>query len=173
MNRMMRVAFLTLLLTATAGAAEVDKLVEAGNKLWAEGNLEQAEVTFREAISLDSEAALPHARLAGLLLSQNRNDEARTEYQNAIINDPEDPNLFLALAIVYLHEKSYSNARAMVAMALELEPDKENALKLQEYVTARMDSLEADSGESADALLAIPQDAIHGSTPAQATEIPH
>ena len=34
MNSMLRVAFLTLLLMSTAGAAEVDKLVEAGNRLW-------------------------------------------------------------------------------------------------------------------------------------------
>ena len=127
MHNMIYAVFLGLLLTAPAGAVDVDSLVEAGNKYWSEGKLEQAESTFREAINLDSGAALPHARLAGLLMSQHRNDEARVEYQNAIMNDPEDPNLFLALAIVYLHEKSYSNAQAMVDVALELAPDKENA----------------------------------------------
>ena len=116
---------------------------------------------------------MPHARLAGLLLSQNRNDEARKEYQNAIMNDPEDPDLFLALAIVDLHERSCSNAQAMVEMALELEPDRENALKLQRYVTSRGDSLEATAGEGADAPLVMPQDAMHGSAPARATDMPH
>ncbi|MEN8108347.1 MAG: tetratricopeptide repeat protein [Pseudomonadota bacterium] len=142
MYKLIYAVLLGVLLTATAGAVEVDSLVEAGNKLWSEGSLEQAESTFREAIKLDPGAALPHARLAGLLLNQHRNDEARTEYQNAIINDPEDPALFLALAIVYLHEKSYSEAQAMVDVALELAPEQENALKLQQYVVAKMSRLE-------------------------------
>ncbi len=158
---------------APAGAADVDTLIDSGNKYWSEGKLEEAESTFREAIKADPDAALPHARLAGLLLSQHRNDEARAEYQNAIMNDPEDPNLFLALAIVYLHEKSYSNAQAMVNIALELDPDRENALKLQQFVTSRMGRLEASPGEGSDVPVAIPQDAIHGSAPHGATEASH
>ena len=53
MNRRMPTAFAMLLLTATAGTAGVDNLVEAGNRLWSEGSLEQAEMTYRETISLD------------------------------------------------------------------------------------------------------------------------
>lgn len=173
MNKLIYVVLVGVLLTASAGATDVDSLVETGNRLWAEGKLEQAESTFREAISLDPEAALPHERLAGLLLMQNRNDEARSEYQNAIINDPQDPNLFLALAIVYLHEKSYSNAQAMVEIALELDPGRENALKLQQYVVTRMDRLEATDEDAADIPITIPQDAIHGGAPASAAETVH
>jgi Tfp pilus assembly protein PilF len=173
MNRLIRAAFLSVLLTATAGATEINSLVEAGNKFWSEGQLQQAESTFREAIRLDPEAALPHARLAGLLMSQQRNDEARSEYQQAIMNDPEDPALFLALAIVYLHEKSYSMAQSMVDAALELDPDMENALKLQLYVTSKMARLEAADTGSSDTPVAIPQDVIHGSTPTGAANAPH
>jgi Tfp pilus assembly protein PilF len=174
MNKFMYAALLGVLLVATARAADVDNLIEAGNKFWSEGQLEQAESTFREAIELDPEAALPHARLAGLLLSQRRNDEARTEYQNAIMNDPKDPDLFLALAIVYLHEQAYSQAQAMVSVALELDPEGENALQLQQYLATRMARLEqAEEAESASPA-AIPQDAIHGSSaPAGAAESPH
>lgn len=171
MYKFLYVVLLCCLIVDPAGAGNVDSLIESGNRYWTEGKLWEAESTFREAIKSDPDAALPHARLAGLLLSQHRNEEARVEYQNAIMNDPEDPSLFLALAIVYLHEKSYSNARAMVDMALELEPDRENALKLQHYVTSRMDQLEATVGEGSGLPVAIPQDAIHGSAPASATDI--
>ena len=173
MNKFLYVVMMCCLIVAPAGAADVESLVESGNQYWSEGKLEQAESTFREAIELDPGGALPHARLAGLLLSQHRNEEARAEYQNAIMNDPEDPNLFLALAIVYLHEKSYSNAQAMVDIALELEPDSENASKLQQYVTSRMGMLEATPVEGSDVPVVIPQDAIHGSLPASATENLH
>ena len=173
MNKFIVAVLLAVFLTAPVMAEDANSLVEAGNKFWSEGKLEQAESTFREAIELDPGAALPHARLAGLLLSQHRNDEARIEYQNAIMNDPQDAGLFLALAIVYLHEKSYSNAQAMVDIALELEPDSENALKLQQYVTSRVDTLEITAGDGPDVPVAIPQDAIHGSAPASAMENLH
>jgi tetratricopeptide (TPR) repeat protein len=173
MKRLICAAILSVLLTSQAVATDANTLVEAGNKLWSEGQLEQAESTFREAIELDSGAALPHARLAGLLLSQNRNDEARTEYQNAIINDPEDPQLFLALAIVYLHEKSYSNAQTMVDAALELDPELENALKLQSYMTSKTAMLEDAAATNPNASVAVPQDTIHDSTPTGSTDSPH
>ena len=173
MNKFIVAVLLAVFYTAPVMAEDVDNLVEAGNKFWSEGKLEQAESTFREAIELDPGAVLPHARLAGLLLSQHRNDEARIEYQNAIMNDPQDAGLFLALAIVYLHEKSYSNAQAMVDIALELEPDSENALKLQQYVTSRVDTLDTTAGDGSDVPVAIPQDTMHGSAPASATENLH
>jgi len=173
MNKFLYIVLMCCLIVAPAGAADVESLVESGNQYWSEGKLEQAESTFREAIELDPGGALPHARLAGLLLSQHRNDEARAEYQNAIMNDPVDPNLFLALAIVYLHEKSYSNAQAMVDIALELDPDSENAFMLQQYVTSRMDTLDTTAGSDSDVPVVIPQHAIHGSAPASATDNSH
>lgn len=157
-----------VLFTATAWAANVDSLVEKGNQFWSEGSLEQAESTFREAIRLDPEVALPHARLAGLLLSQNRNAEARTEYQHAIMNDLQDPALFLALAIVYLHEKSYHQAQAMVDVALELAPGLEDALKLQQYVTAKMSMPEVAEETGSHAPVSVPRDPIHGAISGEA-----
>jgi Tfp pilus assembly protein PilF len=173
MNKILCSLLMCCLCVAPASAVEDSSLVDKGNQLWSEGKLEQAESMYRSAIRQDPGAALPHARLAGLLLSQHRNDEARAEYQNAIMNDPEDPNLFLALAIVYLHEKSWSNAQAMVNIALELDPHRENSLKLQQYVATRMGAQEVDNGDDAAALPAIPQDAIHDSTPHGKMDTPH
>jgi len=174
MNKILCTLLMCCLCVAPAASAvEGGSLVDKGNQLWSEGKLEQAESMYRSAIRQDPDAALPHARLAGLLLSQHRNEEARAEYQNAIINDPQDPNLFLALAIVYLHENSWSNAQAMVNIALELDPDRENALKLQQYVASRMDTLEATPGDDAAVLTGMPQDAIHDSAPHGATEASH
>jgi len=162
MNNPVCAVLLGVLFTATAWAANVNGLVEAGNQFWSEGRLEQAESSFREAIRLDPGAALPHARLAGLLLSQQRNAEARTAYQHAIMNDPEDPALFLALAIVYLHEKSYQQAQAMVDVALELAPGLEDALKLQQYVAAKMSMPGEAEDTGSDAPVAVPRDPVHG-----------
>lgn len=159
MNKWVVFLFTGALFAATAWAASIEGLLNEGNKFWAEGQLEQAEASFREAIRLDPEAALPHARLAGLLQSQQRNDEARVEYQNAIMNDPENPSLFLGLAIVYLHDQSYGQAQAMINVAMGLAPDLEQVHKLQQYLTAKLNRL-----ETADTPAAMPQDSIHGAT---------
>ena len=79
MNKLIVSVLLAVFLAAPVVAEDVDSLVEAGNTFWSEGKLEQAESTFRDAIQRDPDAALPHARLAGLLLSQHRNEEARAE----------------------------------------------------------------------------------------------
>ncbi|MEE9493527.1 MAG: hypothetical protein V3W04_09145 [Gammaproteobacteria bacterium] len=65
--------------------------------------------------------------------------------------------------MVYLHGKSYSEAQAMVDIALELEPEMKNALKLQEYVVSKMDRLEEMKTTSPKAsAAAMPQDEMHG-----------
>ncbi len=171
MKKILYVVLLCCLVAAPAGAAEDESLVGKGNLLWSEGRLEQAESMYRSAIRQDPDAALPHARLAALLLTENRNHEARKEYQNAIMNDPEDPDLFLALAIVYLHEKSYSNAQVMLNRALALDPGRESAMKLQQYVTARITVLDAPAGDETAAPPVMPLDASLDGVPREAN--PH
>ncbi len=51
----------------------------------------------------------------------------------------------------------------MVDIALELEPEMKNALKLQEYVVSKMDRLEEMKTTSPKAsAAAMPQDEMHG-----------
>ena len=172
MNKLICFILLGTLLTATSRAADPANPVEQGNQLWSEGKLQQAEARFREAIETEPDSALPHARLAGLLLSQHRNAEARQEYQYAIMKEPEDPQLFLALAIVYLHEKSYSNAQSMLDIAMELAPGKENVHKLQEYLTSRMENPGGVHAGDAGKPNSMPRDTVHSDT-ASDTAIMH
>lgn len=164
MNNLICFTLIGILLTTASRAAEPADPVEEGNQLWSEGKLQQAETRFRKAIEHEPDSALPHARLAGLLLSQHRNAEARKEYQYAIMKDPENPQLFLALAIVYLHEKSYSNAQAMLNVAMELAPEKENVHKLQEYLTLRMGNPGGVHAESTGSSKTMPRDTVHSDT---------
>ena len=116
---------------------ELATLLQQGNSAWSEQKLEQAEQAFRRAIDLDPDSSLAHANLAGLLQSMNRSREAVEEYQTAITLDAENPRLFVALAISYLHLRSYSMAQAMADEALRLDPDMANAKKLVEYIETR------------------------------------
>jgi len=132
------VIFLVFTLT-NVNASEYNKLIEEGNRLWAENNIEGAQAAFEKAIQLNSKAPAAHARLAGLWLTNNQNKKAIKAYQNAISADPTNPALFVALGIAYLHEGAYSMSQAMVNQALALDPEHLNGKKLQEYVNKKME----------------------------------
>ena len=124
-----------------AQSDEVTMLLQQGNKAWSEQNMEQAEQDFRKAIELNPDSSQAHAVLAGLLQTMNRGTEAIDEYQTAITLDPENPRLFVALAISYLHQQRYSMAQAVANEALRLDPEMENAKKLVEYIEAKEEVL--------------------------------
>ena len=132
---------LALLIGGNASATNVDSLLMEGNTAWAAKNIELAEQKYREAIALDPESAPARARLAGLLASNNRNKEAIEAYKEAIMADPENARLFVGIAIVFLHEQSYQSANAMVARALQMDPNMENAQKLSLYIAKKQEVL--------------------------------
>lgn len=123
-----------VLMSASVFAVDVSPQIDAGNQAWADGNVEEAEAQFRQAIKLNPDVAKPYARLAALLLTQNNNIAAIETYKTAITKDPENADLFVGLALAYLHQQSYSLANAMVNQALQLNPELENAQKMQEYI---------------------------------------
>jgi Tfp pilus assembly protein PilF len=125
-----------------SNSEEAAKLMEQGNKAWSEQKMDQAEQSFRKALELDPDSSLSHAHLASLLQTMNRGPEAIEEYQTAITLDAENPQLYVALAVVYLHQQSYSMAQAMANEALRLDPELANAKKLLEYVDAKEEVLE-------------------------------
>ena len=103
--------------------------------------MEQAEKDFRKAIEINPESSQAHAVLAGLLQTMNRGTEAIDEYQTAITLDPENPRLYVALSISYLHQQRYGMAQAVANEALRLDPEMANAKKLVEYIEAKEEVL--------------------------------
>ena len=81
------------------------------------------------------------ARLAGFYLSSNQTVLAIEAYQDAITLRPDDPRLFLGLAIAYLHAGHHAMARAMTEQALQLDPHLNNAAKLREYIDRKQAAL--------------------------------
>jgi cytochrome c-type biogenesis protein CcmH/NrfG len=93
-----------------------------------------AEKRLKLAVTDHPGDADARARLAGLYLLSNRVDLAIEAYQDAITLKPEDPRLFLGLALAYLHAGHHSMARAMTEQALALDPQLDNAARLREYI---------------------------------------
>ena len=117
-------------------------LLEQGNQYWADKKLDLAEKAFKQAINANPDSSKAHARLAGLLLSQNKTADAIPEYQTAITLDPENPRLFAAISIAYLHQSKYSMAQVMANEALRLDPKMEQAKKLSSYIETKQQMLQ-------------------------------
>jgi cytochrome c-type biogenesis protein CcmH/NrfG len=102
---------------------------------------QDVERTLKEQIASNPKDADARARLAGFYLSSDRSGQAIESYQDAITLRPEDPRLFLGLAIAYLHAGHHSMARAMTEQALSLDPHLTNAAKLREYIDRKQTAM--------------------------------
>ncbi len=140
---------MALPLRAQAAADELKTLLQRADGAWKAGDLAAAESAYRKAIDVEGDAARAHARLASFYLLNDRPGEAIAEYQAAILRDPENARLFVAIAVAYLHERSNAKAHAMLQRALELEPDLANARKLEQYMEAKRQAAAGGSGPGA------------------------
>lgn len=122
-------------------ASTLEQYINAGNSLWSEGKLSEAELQFNKALEINPDSSTAYARMANLYLTQNKTTEAVEAFQNAISHDPENANLFIGLAITYLHQRYYQMSEAMVNHAIELDPEMANAQKLKAYLDAKKESV--------------------------------
>lgn len=119
-------------------AESADQMIEQGNAYWAENKPDLAEQQFKQAIDADPGSLAAHKQLAALYMSQNKNQQAIEAYQAAITLQPDNASLFVGICLAYLHEGSFSASQAMCSQALKLDPEMENARKLQSYIDAKM-----------------------------------
>jgi len=153
---------------------EVTLLLQQGNKAWSEQNMEQAEKHFRKAIQINPDSSQAHAVLAGLLQTMNRGREAIDEYQTAITLDPENPRLYVALSISYLHQQRYGMAQAVANEALRLDPEMANAKKLVEYIGAKEEVLKSAANvDLSDQARPAPTGTLPAGHPTPATSTAH
>jgi tetratricopeptide (TPR) repeat protein len=95
----------------------------AGRTFLALGDPARAESTYRHLLEVNPVNMQAYAVLGGLYLSQNRLDEARTEYQNASRREPKSAVVGLTMAgtILTLQGKD-KEARALYEQVLALDP---------------------------------------------------
>ncbi len=154
-------AFISGGVAAMEQSSEQARIIEA-MELYAKAtpmhqfNVERAELLKRsESILLDVIAENPasldaHRKLMGVYLQMRDYAKSINIMQNAITLSPEDPKLFIALAILYDHQGAYEYALPVLDQALALEPDHQLA---QEYIVSirqkiEMRNLAMESSES-------------------------
>jgi len=143
---------------------------------WSKDQAKQAELEkeYKKAIAENPDDKKNYAYLAGLYISNNKNSKAIDAYQDAITHDAENPKLFAALSIAYLHHAKYGMAQAMAAEAQRLDPSLKGVDKISEYVIAKQAAIEEASKTPATAKTKIDMTkgvGLHGSVLPTATGV--
>ena len=120
--------------TSTSANSEADRILEAMT-LYSQavpmqqgdnqrsGLLQRAESILLEVIDGNPASLDAHRKLMGVYLQQRDYRNAIQTMQGAITLSPDDPKLFVALAILYDHQGAYEYARAILDEALALDPE--------------------------------------------------
>lgn len=89
--------------------------------------LNQAESILTDVIDKNPESLDAHRKLMGVYLQKRDYRKAVETMQGAISLSPEDPKLFIALAILYDHQGAYEYALPVLEQALALDPNQQLA----------------------------------------------
>ena len=126
---------------ALAAADGVQTLIDAGNRHWEAGDLDQAAASYRSAIEQDSGSVDAHMKLAGLQIAQQEYRAGVETFQQAISLNAENANAFIGMAIGYLHLGSPQLAHAALEEALRIDPGRRERVEpLMQQIQARLAS---------------------------------
>ena len=148
------VVVLTVASTATASTdqnTEAARIMEA-MKLYAQATpmdhldtkraalLSQSESILLDVIAKNPESLDAHRKLMGVYLQMRDFRKAIQTMQAAITLSPEDPKLFIALAILYDHQGAYEYAIPILDEALALDPNQQLAKEYKASIQQKIET---------------------------------
>ncbi|GAB6030155.1 hypothetical protein CHUAL_005833 [Chamberlinius hualienensis] len=93
-----------------------------------ESRLEEAELLYRQVISMRSDYTQAYINRGDVLIKMNRTKEAQEVYEKALEYDSYNPDIYYNLGIVLIEQGKVTQALAYLNKALEFDPDHELAL---------------------------------------------
>ncbi|XP_023716929.1 protein O-mannosyl-transferase Tmtc3 [Cryptotermes secundus] len=93
-----------------------------------ETRLEEADMLYRQAISMRADYTQAYINRGDILLKLNRTKEAQEVYERALFYDSNNPDIYYNLGVVFLEQGKASQALAYLDKALEFDPEHEQAL---------------------------------------------
>ncbi|XP_050093554.1 protein O-mannosyl-transferase Tmtc3 [Anopheles aquasalis] len=90
--------------------------------------LEEADLLYRQAISMRSDYTQAYINRGDILIKLNRTKEAQEVYERALLYDSANPDIYYNLGVVFLEQGKASQALAYLDKALEFDPEHEQAL---------------------------------------------
>lgn len=136
--------------TASSMTNENDRILEA-MQLYVEASsmdhgsqqqndlLVQSETILLDVIEKNPESLDAHRKLMGVYLQMRNYRKGILTLQTAITLSPEDPKLFIALAILYDHQGAYEYARGVLNEALALDPENTIARDFKASIQQKID----------------------------------
>ncbi|XP_065334770.1 protein O-mannosyl-transferase Tmtc3 isoform X1 [Cloeon dipterum] len=93
-----------------------------------ETRLEEADMLYRQAISMRADYTQAYINRGDVLLKLNRTKEAQEVYERALFYDSTNPDIYYNLGVVFIEQGKSSQALAYLDKALEVDPEHEQAL---------------------------------------------
>lgn len=90
--------------------------------------LEEADLLYRQAISMRSDYTQAYINRGDILLKLNRTKEAQEVYERALFYDNTNPDIYYNLGVVLIEQGRHGQALAYLNKALEFDPDHSQAL---------------------------------------------
>lgn len=90
--------------------------------------LEEADLLYRQAISMRSDYTQAYINRGDILLRLNRTQEAKEVYEQALGFENDNPDLLYNMGVVLLSQGQHNEAMAYLNKALEYDPDHYQAL---------------------------------------------
>lgn len=90
--------------------------------------LEEADLLYRQAISMRADYTQAYINRGDVLIKMNRTKEAQEVYERALFYDSNNPDIYYNLGVVFLEQGKASQALAYLDKALEFDPEHEQAL---------------------------------------------
>ncbi|XP_059617284.1 protein O-mannosyl-transferase Tmtc3 [Phlebotomus argentipes] len=90
--------------------------------------LEEADMLYRQAISMRADYTQAYINRGDILIKLNRTKEAQEVYERALLYDSSNPDIYYNLGVVFLEQGKASQALAYLDKALEFDPEHEQAL---------------------------------------------
>ncbi|XP_031622096.1 protein O-mannosyl-transferase Tmtc3 [Contarinia nasturtii] len=90
--------------------------------------LEEADLLYRQAISMRSDYTQAYINRGDILIKLNRTKDAQEVYERALLYDSTNPDIYYNLGVVLLEQGKASQALAYLDKALEIDPEHGQAL---------------------------------------------
>merc|ERR1712106_80110 len=90
--------------------------------------LEEADLLYRQAISMRSDYTQAYINRGDILLKLNKTQEAREVYERALFYDSSNADIYYNLGVVLLEQGHHNQALAYFNKALDFDPDHAQAL---------------------------------------------
>jgi tetratricopeptide (TPR) repeat protein len=129
-NRPLRAGLAAFMLSFVVLSVQAapNALITQGDLQWADGKLDQAQLTFEQATKNEPRSVSAHMKLAGLQLYRQDFAASIQTYQTTISLDAKNAKAWLGLGFSYLHTGKTDLSLAAFQEAIKVEPANKDKL---------------------------------------------